>query len=51
MKNFGYYKNNIDSILENSFTNSDKFKRNLSVVMGAMKYSKILREFLPYIMK
>ena len=45
MKNFGYYKNNIDSILENSFTNSDKFKRNLSVVMGAMKYSKILREF------
>ena len=27
MKNFGYYKNNIDSILENSFTNSDKFKR------------------------
>jgi len=45
MKNFGYYKNNIDSILENSFTDSDKFKRNLSVVMGAMKYSKILREF------
>ena len=45
MKNFGYYKNNIDSILENSFTNSNKFKRNLSVVMGAMKYSKILREF------
>jgi len=45
MKNFGYYKNNIDSILENSFTNSDKFKRNLSVIMGAMKYSKILREF------
>jgi len=45
MKNFGYYKNNIDSILENSFTNGDKFKRNLSVVMGAMKYSRVLREF------
>lgn len=45
MKNFGYYKNNIDSILENSLTNGDKFKRNLSVVMGAMKYSRVLREF------
>jgi len=45
MKNFGHYKNNIDSILENSFTNSDKFKKNLSVIMGAMKYSKVLREF------
>jgi hypothetical protein len=45
MKNFGYYKNNIDSILENSFTNGDEFKRNLSVVMGAMKYSRVLREF------
>lgn len=45
MKNFGYYKNNIDSILENSFTDSNKFKRNLSVIMGAMKYSKVLREF------
>ncbi len=45
MKNFGYYKNNIDSILENSFTDTNKFKRNLSVVMGAMKYSKVLREF------
>ena len=45
MKNFGHYKNNIDSILENSFRDSSKFKKNLSVIMGAMKYSKILREF------
>ena len=45
MKSFSHYKNNIDSILENSFRNSNKFKNNLSVIMGAMKYSKILREF------
>ena len=45
MKNFSQYKNNIDTILENSFNNSKKFKRNLSVIMGAMKYSKTLREF------
>ena len=45
MKNFSHYKNNIDSILENSFKDSKEFKKNLSVVMGAMKYSKVLREF------
>ena len=45
MKSFGHYKNNIDSILENSFRDSSKFKKNLSVIMGAMKYSKVLREF------
>jgi len=45
MKSFGHYKNSIDSILENSFKDSTVFKKNLSVIMGAMKYSKILREF------
>jgi hypothetical protein len=45
MKRFSYYKNSIDSILENSFKESKTFKNNLSVIMGAMKYSKILREF------
>ena len=45
MKPFSHYKNSIDSILENSFKNTRKFKKNLSVVMGAMKYSKTLREF------
>ena len=45
MKNFSHYKNNIDSILENSFKDSKEFKKNLSVIMGAMKYSKVLREF------
>jgi hypothetical protein len=45
MKPFSHYKNSIDSILENSFNNTTKFKKNLSVVMGAMKYSKTLREF------
>ena len=45
MKNFSYYKNNIDSILENSFKDTKKFKNNLSVIMGAMKFSKTLREF------
>jgi exonuclease VII small subunit len=45
MKNFSYYKNNIDSILENSFKDTKKFKKNLSVIMGAMKFSKTLREF------
>ena len=44
MKNFSHYKNNIDSILENSFKDSKEFKKNLSVIMGAMKYSKVLRE-------
>jgi len=45
MKRFSYYKNSIDSILENSFKESKTFKNNLSVIMGAMKYSKVLREF------
>ena len=45
MKSFGHYKNSIDSILENSFKDSKVFKKNLSVIMGAMKYSKVLREF------
>ena len=45
MNSFAKYKNSIDSILENSFKDSDKFKKNLSVIMGAMKYSKVLREF------
>ena len=45
MKPFSHYKNSIDSILENSFKNTEQFKKNLSVVMGAMKYSKTLREF------
>ena len=45
MNSFANYKNNIDSILEQSFKDSDKFKKNLSVIMGAMKYSKALREF------
>ena len=45
MKSFTYYKNSIDSILENSFRDSKKFKKNLSVIMGAMKYSKVLREY------
>ena len=45
MKRFSYYKNSIDSILENSFKESKTFKNNLSVIMGAMKYAKVLREF------
>ena len=45
MNSFANYKNSIDSILEHSFKDSDKFKKNLSVIMGAMKYSKVLREF------
>jgi len=45
MKSFGQYKNNIDSILENSFKDSTTFKKNLSVIMGMMKYSKVIREF------
>lgn len=45
MKGFSKYKNGIDSILENSFNNKEDFKKNLSVIMGAMKYSKTLREF------
>jgi hypothetical protein len=45
MNGFSKYKNSIDNILENSFDNKDTFKKNLSVIMGAMKYSKTLREF------
>ena len=45
MKGFAKYKQNIDSILENSYGDKDKFKKNLSVMMGAMKFSKPLREF------
>ena len=40
MKGFAYYKNSIDSILENSYKDKNKFKKNLSVIMGSMKYSK-----------
>ena len=45
MKGFAKYKQNIDSILENSYEDKDKFKKNLSVIMGTMKFSKQLREF------
>ena len=45
MKGFAKYKQNIDSILENSYEDKDKFKKNLSVIMGAMKFSQSLREF------
>ena len=45
MKGFAKYKQNIDSILENSYEDKDKFKKNLSVIMGTMKFSKPLREF------
>ena len=45
MKGFAKYKQDIDSILENSYGDKDKFKKNLSVIMGAMKFSQPLREF------
>ena len=45
MNNFSFYKQSLDTILENSYTDKNKFKKNLSVIMGAMKYSKTLREF------
>ena len=45
MKGFAKYKQDIDSILENSYEDKDKFKKNLSVIMGAMKFSQPLREF------
>ena len=45
MKGFAKYKQDIDSILENSYEDKDKFKKNLSVIIGAMKFSKSLREF------
>ena len=45
MKTFGYYKKNIDSILENSHNNKKLFKENFHVIMGALKLSKPFREF------
>jgi len=45
MKGFAKYKKNLDNILENSYGNKEDFKKNLSVIMGAMKFSKPLREF------
>jgi|TARA_R110002020_G_scaffold1018_3_gene5147 hypothetical protein len=45
MKPFSYYKKNIDSILENSYTDKQLFKENFHVIMGALKLSKPFREF------
>lgn len=45
MKGFAIYKQSLDSILENSFRNKKEFKKNLSVIMGALKYSNTLKEF------
>ena len=45
MKGFAQYKQNLDTILENSYINKEGFKKNLSVIMGAIKFSKPLREF------
>ena len=45
MKPFSYYKKNIDSILENSYSNKKLFKENFHVIMGALKISKPFREF------
>jgi|TARA_R110000824_G_scaffold98447_3_gene234922 hypothetical protein len=45
MKGFAKYKQNLDNILENSYGDKKDFKKNLSVIMGAMKFSKPLREF------
>ena len=45
MKGFAKYKQSLDSILENSYTNKKEFKNNLSVIMGTLKFSKPLREF------
>ena len=45
MKRFAKYKQNLDNILENSYEDKKDFKKNLSVIMGAMKFSKPLREF------
>jgi len=45
MKGFAKYKQDIDSILENSYEDKDKFKKNLSIIMGTMKFSQPLREF------
>ena len=45
MKTFGYYKQNIDSILENSHHDKKLFKENFHIIMGALKLSKPFREF------
>jgi|TARA_R110001592_G_scaffold108910_2_gene304172 hypothetical protein len=45
MKGFAKYKQNLDNILENSYDNKEHFKKNLSVILGVMKFSKPLREF------
>jgi len=45
MKGFSIYKQSLDSILENSFRDKKEFKKNLSVIMGALKYSNTLKEF------
>ena len=45
MKGFSHYKQQLDTILEYSFINKKEFKNNLSIIMGAMKYSPSLREF------
>ena len=45
MKSFGYYKNNIDSILESCYRDKKLFKENFHVLMGALKLSKPFREF------
>jgi len=45
MKPFSHYKKNIDSILENSYSNKQLFKENFHVIMGALKLSKPFREF------
>jgi len=45
MKGFAKYKQNLDNILENSYDNKENFKKNLSVILGVMKFSKPLREF------
>ena len=45
MKGFAIYKKSLDSILENSYGNKKEFKKNLSIIMGALKYSTTLKEF------
>tara|TARA_Y100000310_G_scaffold46381_1_gene43082 strand:+ start:718 stop:1461 length:744 start_codon:yes stop_codon:yes gene_type:complete len=45
MKPFSYYKKNIDSILENSYSDKKLFKENFHIIMGALKLSKPFREF------
>tara|TARA_R110000824_G_scaffold9800_3_gene43325 strand:+ start:1536 stop:2279 length:744 start_codon:yes stop_codon:yes gene_type:complete len=45
MKGFAIYKQSLDSILENSYKDKKEFKKNLSIIMGAFKYSNTLKEF------